>query len=703
MRVCKLRFIKGHLALSALFFLWSCVVPTWCAAAIQVVMAEYKADDDAVVIRIASDRGNDADLSVELPWLGIRKMAWKKDKGYWQRWIGKAVTKGFDPANPGTARVFGPGEEMQVAISSGDASSLTVLRSDYDAGIDAVVIRAASTLGADADLKVEMPWLGTRDMVWKADSGYWQSWVGDAVSKGFDPQHPGTATISGPQDEMTAEIAVVGGDSNGDGGGTGTGSGPHASLSYSDYPGNCLSCHADKATEMMQSTHYKWIGDTPDMVNAGGTPQGKLTNAVNSYCINIEGDWPVCGSCHVGRGQRPDLAANDAQNVDCLVCHSDTYAAQRTRLPDGSMGVAVPDDAMVQNVALPNRANCLSCHAKAGGGDAVKRGDLSLATITNADPAFDVHMNTSGANLQCQSCHVFENHKVIGKGSDLRPTDDPARGSEVSCLTCHADKAGSSGHSIARINDHVARVACQTCHIPTYAKVATETYRDWRFHHDGSPADASAVPGHPFTEKLADLTPSYRFWNRTSDNTLLGDDAGRTYNSDTDTWPTSTPMGSVTDGKLYPFKYKTAMQPKTTADNRLIPLNTFEYLKATGNAETAIEQGLTAMGYPANEPYEWVLTDTYQLLNHGVSPASEALQCASCHGSIDRMDLQGDLGYQLKGDPAQVCTQCHGREDGLSFTRVHDEHVRGERIDCSSCHTFSRPERGLRTGVVRDG
>jgi hypothetical protein len=252
----------------------------------------------------------------------------------------------------------------------------------------------------------------------------------------------------------------------------------------------------------------------------------------------------------------------------------------------------------------------------------------------------------------------------------------------------------------------VARVACQTCHIPTYAKVATETYRDWRRHHDGSLADGSAHPGHPYAEKVADLTPLYRFWNRTSDNALLGDDASRTYNGETDTWPTSTPMGDVIDSKLYPFKYKTAMQPKTVADHRLVALNTYEYLKTSGNVATAIEQGLTAMGYPAHEPYEWVLTDTHQLLNHGINPSSGALSCGDCHGTIGRMDLQGELGYQLKGERSTVCTQCHGRDDDEhdddsdeddddGFQDIHHEHVNEKSIDCSRCHIFSRPERNL--------
>lgn len=63
------------------------------------------------------------------------------------------------------------------------------------------------------------------------------------------------------------------------------------------------------------------------------------------------------------------------------------------------------------------------------------------------------------------------------------------------------------------------------------------------------------------------------------------------------------------------------------------------------------------------------------------------------------MDLQGELGYELKGPASEVCTQCHEQEGNMSFARVHDKHVRSERKDCSTCHRFSRPDRGLSTST----
>lgn len=523
---------------------------------------------------------------------------------------------------------------------------------------------------------------------------------------------------------------------------------PHASLTYADYPTACLSCHDGgdggvQYDQMWSSTHYAWTGEAVDMTNQQGTQQGKLTNAVNSYCINILGDWPVCGSCHVGRGIEPGQGDTKA-NIDCLACHSSEYMGARARLPDGSMGVASPTDTMVQNLGKPTRLNCLMCHAKAGGGDAVKRGDLSLATITNSDANFDVHMNTSGPDLSCQSCHVFEQHLVIGKGSDLRPTDDPNRGAEVKCTTCHNnDGNGGWSHAIAGANRsegdrHGARVACQSCHIPTYAKVATEVTRDWRMHHgtEGpTVADGVSGPGHPHTSKAANLIPEYLFWDRTSDNYLLDDDATLTEDTTksgvydghglvadvpySSTFPTSRPLGDVNNGKLYPFKYKTALQPITIADDRLIALNTFTYIKGSGDVGQAIQEGLVDMGYSASEPYEWAVTDTYQLLNHGANPAAQVADCTQCHHTTRSLEVGTEskldaLGYALKdanndgqitpADKAIICSQCHSDKNlRKDWEGMHGHLNKGSGIGCMFCHDIDRPERGLCEPCNPDG
>ena len=108
------------------------------------------------------------------------------------------------------------------------------------------------------------------------------------------------------------------------------------------------------------------------------------------------------------------------------------------------------------------------------------------------------------------------------------------------------------------------------------------------------------------------------------------------------------------------------------------------------------------MNYPVDTAVKWVVTDTYQLLNHGINPASGALQCADCHGTTSQMDLQGELGYQLKSSEATVCTQCHGSKENKDFFDLHDKHVTDKNLECSNCHTFSRPERGLATGGDSD-
>ncbi len=496
-----------------------------------------------------------------------------------------------------------------------------------------------------------------------------------------------------------------GGDGDGydDGGGNGGGDdyiSEHSDLVYNG-PGTCLECHDYAAHDVFDSTHYRWKGLTPYMLNATDTLQGKSAGAVNTYCGNILGNWDGCSTCHVGLGAEPEPNISQAQleNIDCLICHQEQYKRKKVNglmVPDtASMNISM--DEAVQTVHKPTRKTCLQCHAKAGGGDALKRGDLALATGNTTDRNYDVHMATTGAGLRCQDCHTPQNHRFPGKGSDIRPTDldEPV---ECGNSGCH----GSTPHDNRDLNRHTTKVACQTCHIPLYGKDADDSAADEATEIDRSwqaGSDHTSPPYHPVLTKANYVLPVYRHWNGLSDNYLLGDTIYE--NADTATYQTSVPDGWVDDpySKLYPFKYKTSDYPLHIATNKLIALDTSVFF-ATADAEAAALSGLMNMGYrnPSFDDFQWVTTDTFQLLNHQVSPEDDALSCRSCHLNTERMDLQGELGYApTDTDRTSCATDCHSSDKAdewasgsfKEYREGHKKH-REKGIDCVDCHSFSR-------------
>jgi len=490
---------------------------------------------------------------------------------------------------------------------------------------------------------------------------------------------------------------------------------PHASLTWTGYT-VCLGCHTAEAMEVQASAHYQWEGQALDMTN-GAPVQGKLKTAVNSYCGNIIGNWGGCSTCHVGLGRRPDDATLTQQqhlnNIDCLICHQKDYKRKK----DPVTGLMIPDtanmtitmDQAVKTVHTPTRSTCLTCHAKGGGGDNNKRGDMSVAHATTKDRNFDVHMaSTATGNLTCQKCHTVQQHKIAGRGSDLRETDLDMQ-MTCSTSTCHLTKTASEGHSTSAVNRHIARVACQTCHIKQYARDAadtaanesTEMTRDWSVP-EWSPA---ANRWEPTITRANNVKPEYAFWNGTSWGYSLNEPAA--YDAVAGRYLTSVPEGDIngTGSKIYPFKYKIAQVPYATNLNILIPIETKTYFSTAGTSPTgvadSIKSALRLMGYSDTEPYTWVEDDTFQLITHEVPPASgNVLTCTQCHVSATatQMNLK-DLGYATKKPTSDLCNDCHSLEsyDGSysRFTEIHTKHVTDKKYDCSRCHTFSRPERSL--------
>lgn len=475
---------------------------------------------------------------------------------------------------------------------------------------------------------------------------------------------------------------------------TGTGN-PHAGITKYEGPQTCVACHAVEAEGALHSEHVQW--------------QGKWEH-VNTYCTAPEPADYACLNCHATTGAVKNLTVND---VDCLICHSNTY--QRSLQPL-SIPVTVVDwmgttktyytpvknskgnyefqprydlmpagttmESLAQNVGLPDRATCLRCHAKAGGGDGTKRGDLSTVSA-NPPLNSDVHMSPTGANLLCQDCHAVDNHKIAGKGIDLRISEGPT----PTCQQCHAQ----APHSNSQLNTHAQRVACQTCHIPTFAKdMPTEMSRDWTEPHYSSTACSGQGGWIGHEVKAQNVIPTYTFWNGQSSVYDLANPLSIGLDG---YYPMAEALGTIQDGMLYPIKVHTSVQPRSDLTGRMVQYDV-AWNFMTGFFDQAAQRGLAFMGLGGTN-YSWVNTRAEQLITHGVSPAAQALTCDSCHTSRTQMDLR-TLGYSLKASQSAVCTQCHGNEDYPGYTKVHSIHVNEEGYDCSNCHNFSRPERNLR-------
>lgn len=342
-----------------------------------------------------------------------------------------------------------------------------------------------------------------------------------------------------------------------------------------------------------------------------------------------------------------------------------------------------------QTVHLPTRETCLRCHAYAAGTDCGKRGDLGTASVS-PPVEVDIHMSEQGLNFSCQRCHNSVEHKILGRGLDIRPSE---RMEIMTCLSggCHS----SAPHSNSRLDTHTSRVACQTCHIPTFAKLnSTEVERDWT--HPNWAQGLFGGQGGYKPEEIRDmlLIPAYQWYDGTSRVYVLGEVATLNANGQ---YEFGAPNGDVASpgAQLYPMKEHISNSARHDATGVIIPHSTSEFF-FTGDFSRAVEKGMELSGMQGS----WTLVQihTFQTINHGVEPTYNALKCGQCHesysGGPERMNLQA-LGYVLKGNASVVCTQCHDPEESKPFDTIHKKHVSDKKYDCSWCHTFSRPERNL--------
>ena len=425
----------------------------------------------------------------------------------------------------------------------------------------------------------------------------------------------------------------------------------------------CLKCHNNIDEQLMLNEHWNWKKlDT--IPGRGNFVMGK-ENIINNFCVGVASNEKLCAKCHAGYGYtRNTFDSTATQNMDCIVCHDGTGTYSKGKAPGYGLPAAKVDLSYVaQNVGLPQRKNCGSCHYSGGGSNNAKHGDLEVV-LNSCTRDIDVHMDKNGLNFSCVDCHSTENHNIPGN----LPMVSSSPSNTISCTDCHTD----SPHKSRILNDHYTQVACQTCHIPVYAKDApTKIYWDWstagQLDADGNLIDTAIEISADTTIHISskhgsitfakNLTPEYMWYNGYTDHHFLEDSII------SDTVQLNSLLGSYEDNinpmdpqnpsKIYPFKVMRGKQPYDPINKILLQFNSFGpkgsgALWADFDWKASIDNGMNYSNIPYSGQYDFISTESYWPITHMVSPAENALTCEQCHVHKDGV-LDNLTGFYMPG------------------------------------------------------
>ena len=432
----------------------------------------------------------------------------------------------------------------------------------------------------------------------------------------------------------------------------------------------CLECHTEAAGQVHRTKHWTW-----DFLNPENQQRLGKKNVINNFCISIPSNYAFCTSCHIGFGWKDaSFDFKSEENVDCMACHDTTGAYRKLpglaghppykdmEIPPGSGKIAKAVDLtkVAQKIGKTSRDTCGACHFFGGGGDGVKHGDMD-SSLAAPDRELDVHMDATGLDFTCGTCHKTSSHDVPGsrytpvavdkEGAHMRGKDD--KSNPATCQACHGQTPHKGSGLPAKLNDHTDKIACQTCHIPAIARggVATKMTWDWstagQRTPDGKPIIRKNEKGNViYDAKKGDftygenVTPEYAWFNGEVTYTLLGDKITK------GEAPTriNTLGGSATDGKsmIWPMKVFRGAQPFDPINQTLVTPHTAgnddtAYWKNFG-WEKAVETGMQDSGAPFSGKVDFIKTEMSWPITHMVAPKEAAVGCNECHAKGGRLD-----------------------------------------------------------------
>ena len=433
----------------------------------------------------------------------------------------------------------------------------------------------------------------------------------------------------------------------------------------------CLECHTEAGHQFMKNIHWTWTYQNEKT----GQTLGKK-HLVNTFCTNARGNEGMCAQCHAGYGWKDEtFDFSNQENIDCVVCHDRSGTYYRKPNTRGNKACSIMFEGkqpiqwekVAQSAGLPARENCGGCHFYGGGGDGVKHGDLD-SSLVHPDRKLDVHMDEKGLNFACTECHVTSKHIWAGSRYDVIARDTEGTGKPglrrdvATCESCH-DVQPHDAQSLdgMKLNNHVDRIACQTCHIPTIARGGVATKVDWDWRTAGKTKNGEGYKEKKYTQgdgkhratyksikgsfKYAEnLVPHYGWFNGQMQYTTID----TRFDPSQGAVNINSYQGGATDSgsRIWPFKEMHTVQPYDKGNNTLV------YMHLWGDDENsywgnydfakAIKTGMEKHNLPYSGEYDFVDTYSYWPITHMVAPKEDALECEACHAADSRMqDIDG--------------------------------------------------------------
>ena len=399
----------------------------------------------------------------------------------------------------------------------------------------------------------------------------------------------------------------------------------------------CLLCHEDAGDAVLQSNHWNWLSSnlaSPEL-NVNGE---KKHIPINNFCLAVSGKEKDCATCHLPfNGKDESFDFDSAENIDCLVCHEQTGTYVQVKFESDSGNANVDLLAIAQSVAKPTNKNCGSCHFRGIGGVMVESGamDMSLDEPTEET---DFHLGSLG--FGCIDCHEASNHNISPKTETGE--------SPVACENCH----DAAPHEKELLNKHYAAVACQTCHIPTYARTEPSIVQ-WDWSKAGQDVESSSdeFGEVSYLKSKGEFTwsqnikPEYYWSNGTLKYYELGEKVEKNKSVDL-----NKPDGKISDAKskISPYKVVKVKQPYDPVNKYLIIPKIYgeDGYQATFNWVSASEKGMKFVNLEFSGSVDFIEAKMCWPINHMVMSSENALKCTSCHGKGGEGLLKWkELGY----------------------------------------------------------